>query len=140
MEDKIQPYFQPIQTVLDYILTGAGRVIAEAEGLIDYVPVTHLRGDTLSNSYILVDEAQNFNRAELKLIGTRVGEGSKIVYVGDPFQSDLMHNYDEHDNALTILTDRARKEKNPIKRELFSYVFLKKVERSLVADFLGEIL
>ncbi len=128
VEDKIAPHFGPIKTALRIILGDAG---VEYQGLDDYIeyrPINFVRGDTLHKSFIVVDEAQNFTHRELKLIGTRMGEGSKIVFLGDPFQIDNPY-LDEKSNGLTVITDRLRN-----KAPEFTYVLLEKVERSRVAE------
>ena len=93
-----------------------------------------MSGDTFHNTYVLVDEAQNFSRKEMKMIGTRLGADSKLVIVGDPFQ---VHNpyLDERDNGLTVVTDRLRG-----KMDKFAYVILDKGVRSPEAESFADLL
>ena len=87
--DKIAPFMQPlIDCGTDFI--GAktfGRLVSA--GQIDCRPIAYMRGSTLSNAMIVVDEAQNCTYGQLKMIYTRLGHGSKMVFVGDPDQSDI---------------------------------------------------
>lgn len=135
VEEKISPHFQPIEHVLEIILGPHARDYPGREETIEYKPINFVRGDTIYKSFIIVDEAQNFTRKELKLIGTRMGEGSKIVFLGDPFQID--HPYlDEKSNGLTVTTDILRRKKLPH----FAYTILQKVERSKEAGIFAEYL
>ncbi len=132
IDEKIDPYFKPIKDSLKFILKDI-----TYPGLwekIELMPINFVRGDTFHDSYILVDEAQNFTAKELKVIGTRVGENSKLVLVGDPFQIDNPY-LDEKSNGLTVLTDRFRG-----KLPEFAYVILDKVERGRVADVFANYL
>ena len=124
VDDKIGPHFKPIERALDLIVGENGRDEALRTGLVEFVPINYLRGDTLHGTYVLVDEAQNFLPREIKTIGTRLGEGSKIVLCGDPFQVDLP-TCDERSNGLTVMTDRFRTNLAD-----FMYVILEEVERS----------
>ena len=138
VSDKIGPYFGAIKNLVDFVLQGPGTITLMEENSLDFVPPNFIRGDTLNNTYMLVDEAQNFTPAELKLIGTRMGQGSKMVTVGDPFQSDLRYNNDERDNALTKATGYIRGIKELEERNVCAYVVLKEVERSLGAKIWGK--
>ncbi len=135
VEDKISPHFQPIEHILELIIGKHARDYPGREEKLEYKPINFVRGDTIDKSFIIVDEAQNFTRKELKLIGTRMGEGSKIVFLGDPFQID--HPYlDEKSNGLTVTTDILRRKKLPH----FAYTILQKVERSKEAGIFAEYL
>lgn len=131
LEDKINPYFQPVNTALQLIM-GDAAADYSTQDFIDCRPLNFIRGDTLHNSYVIVDEAQNYTPAELKLIGTRIGDSSKLVLLGDPYQSDNPY-LDERSNALSLVPDRFR---NKIKE--FAYVILNKVERGRVAEIFAE--
>ncbi|MBT3835867.1 hypothetical protein HOD05_02415 [Candidatus Woesearchaeota archaeon] len=137
VDDKIGPYFGAIKNLFDFVLQGPGTQTLLADNTLIFNPPNYLRGDTLNNTYMIVDEAQNFTHAELKLIGTRMGEGTKMVTIGDPFQSDLRFNNDERDNSLTKSTAYHRNNPDLEERALFSYVVLKEVERSLSAKAWG---
>ncbi len=134
LDDKIGPYFKPIDTALKIILGDAAADYAKYSDFIECMPINFARGDTIHNSYIIIDEAQNFTAKELKLIGSRAGIKSKLVIVGDPFQSDNPY-LDEKSNGLTVLTDRFRG-----KVPEFAYVVLDKGERSRVAGIFADYL
>lgn len=134
VEEKIGPHFQPINTALRVIMGDAGVDYPGLAEWLDYRPINFVRGDTFHNQYIIVDEAQNFTPKEIKQIGTRLGENSKMVLLGDPFQIDNPY-LDEKSNGLTVMTDRFRG-----KIPEFSYVILDKVERSREAKIFAEYL
>ncbi len=134
LDDKIGPYFKPIDTALKVILGDAAADYAKYSDFIECMPINFARGDTIHNSYIIIDEAQNFTAKELKLIGSRAGMNSKLVIVGDPFQSDNPY-LDEKSNGLTVLTDRFRG-----KVPEFAYVILDKGERSKIAGIFADYL
>ncbi|MEK6951021.1 MAG: PhoH family protein [Nanoarchaeota archaeon] len=134
LEEKISPHFQPINTALRVIMGDAAVDYAGLGEWIDYRPINFVRGDTFHNQYIVVDEAQNFTPKEIKQIGTRLGENSKMVLIGDPFQIDNPY-LDEKSNGLTVMTDRFRG-----KVPGFSYVILDRVERSKEAQIFADYL
>ncbi len=133
-EEKIAPHFRPINTAMHIILGKTAVDYVGREEWIECMPINFVSGDTFHNTYVLVDEAQNFSRKEMKMIGTRLGSGSKLVIVGDPFQ---VHNpyLDEKDNGLTVVTDRLRG-----KAKEFAYVILDKGVRSPEAEIFADLL
>lgn len=89
MKEKVDPYMQPLYDAL-YDRMDTRRVQALIQHkVIEIAPLAFMRGRTLSNAFILLDEAQNATRTQLKMYLTRLGEGSRIVMTGDPQQSDL---------------------------------------------------
>jgi PhoH-like ATPase len=134
IHDKIGPYFRAIDTAID-VIYGANAVRDTRVGeRIEKMPINFARGDTYHRSFIIVDEAQNLTAREIKLLGTRVGDGSKIVMTGDPFQVDQPY-LDEMSNGLTVSTHRLRHEVPE-----FAYVILDKGERSRVAELFADYL
>jgi len=136
-EEKLRPWMQPIYDNLEYlfdvkkpgelddILSGIGSIQVEA--------LTYIRGRSIPDQLILIDEAQNLTKHEVKTILTRIGEGSKIVLLGDPHQID--HPYlDEFNNGLIHVVEKFKDQK------LSGHIKLVKGERSplaqLAADFL----
>ncbi len=136
-EEKLRPWMQPIYDNLEYlfdvkkpgelddILSGIGSIQVEA--------LTYIRGRSIPDQLILIDEAQNLTKHEVKTILTRIGEGSKIVLLGDPHQID--HPYlDEFNNGLIHVVEKFKDQK------LSGHIKLIKGERSplaqLAADFL----
>jgi phosphate starvation-inducible PhoH-like protein len=90
MEDKLAPYLRPLYDALaDRLSTKRLRGLM-AEGLIEIAPVGYMRGRTLNNAFIVIDEAQNCTFGQLKMLLTRLGWNSTMVVTGDPNQSDLL--------------------------------------------------
>lgn len=89
MRDKIDPYLRPLYDAL-YDFAGPDRVERGLEsGAIEIAPLAFMRGRTLSNAIVILDEAQNCSAVQLKMFLTRLGENSKMVVTGDPTQIDL---------------------------------------------------
>lgn len=89
MRDKIDPYLRPLYDAL-YDVAGPDRVERGLEtGAIEIAPLAFMRGRTLSNAVVILDEAQNCSAVQLKMFLTRLGENSKMVVTGDPTQIDL---------------------------------------------------
>jgi phosphate starvation-inducible protein PhoH and related proteins len=94
LNEKVDPYLAPIWQALDDIL-GAETLMRRRERKeIEVAPLAYMRGRTLSNAYVIVDEAQNTTRMQMKMVLTRLGEGSKMVVTGDPSQVDLPNRRD----------------------------------------------
>jgi phosphate starvation-inducible PhoH-like protein len=90
MEDKLAPYLRPLYDALsDRISMKRVRALM-AEGAIEIAPVGYMRGRTLNNAFIVIDEAQNCTYVQLKMLLTRLGWHSTMVVTGDPNQSDLL--------------------------------------------------
>ncbi len=141
--EKLRPWMQPIYDNLEFIL-GAdddpgnqeGDKRAPAQGTIQYLmqsgllavePLTYIRGRSIPEQYVIVDEAQNLSPHEAKTIITRAGEGTKIVFTGDFFQID--HPYlNLYSNGITFTAQRMRNE------SIFAHVTLTKGERSRLAE------
>ena len=89
LQSKIDPYLRPLYDAL-YQIMGAESFIKNSEkGLIEVAPLAYMRGRTLDNAFIIMDEAQNTTPAQLKMFLTRIGFGSKVVITGDSTQKDL---------------------------------------------------
>ena len=89
LQSKIDPYLRPLYDAL-YQIMGADSVIKNSEkGLIEVAPLAYMRGRTLDNAFIILDEAQNTTPAQMKMFLTRIGFGSKVVITGDSTQKDL---------------------------------------------------
>ncbi len=103
------------------------------EGMLEIEAVTYLRGRTLPNLFIIIDDAQNLTPHEIKTIISRAGQGAKIVLTGDPYQID---NYylDSASNGLTYLVERFKGQ------GLFGHVTFTKSERSLLAALASDLL
>ncbi|RLD11099.1 ribonuclease, partial [candidate division KSB1 bacterium] len=116
-EDK---HYKLIQEMLD------------AEKLV-IAPLAYIRGRSLNDIYFIVDEAQNLTPHEVKTIITRAGEGSKVVFTGDPYQIDTPY-LDSRSNGLTYLIDRMKGQ------PLYAHVTLQKGERSELAELASDLL
>ncbi|CUA78965.1 PhoH family protein [Anoxybacillus suryakundensis] len=136
-QEKLRPWMQPIfdnlhflfdtkkPSELDAILSGMGSIEVEA--------LTYIRGRSIPEQFIIIDEAQNLTKHEVKTILTRVGERSKIVLMGDPAQID--HPYlDEYNNGLTYVVEKFKEQK------VAGHVRLVKGERSSLAQLAADLL
>jgi PhoH-like ATPase len=141
LEEKLNPWMRPIFDILEYIFTtagtrfDAGRSYEEllGAGTIQVEPLTYIRGRTLPNQFLIVDEAQNLTPHEVKTIITRCGTDTKIVLTGDPDQIDNPY-VDAASNGLTILAERFKAE------PIAGHVTLRKGERSELAERATELL
>ena len=89
LQSKIDPYLRPLYDAL-YQIMGAESFLKNSEkGLIEVAPLAYMRGRTLDNAFIILDEAQNTTPAQMKMFLTRIGFGSKVVITGDLSQKDL---------------------------------------------------
>lgn len=89
LQSKVDPYLRPLYDAL-YQIMGAESFTKNMEkGLIEVAPLAYMRGRTLDNAYIILDEAQNTTPAQMKMFLTRIGFGSKVVITGDMSQKDL---------------------------------------------------
>lgn len=89
LQSKVDPYLRPLYDAL-YQIMGAESYLHNAEkGLIEVAPLAYMRGRTLDNAFIILDEAQNTTPAQMKMFLTRIGFGSKVVITGDLTQKDL---------------------------------------------------
>ena len=90
MEDKLAPYLRPLYDALTDRLSVKRMRALMAEGAIEIAPVGFMRGRTLNNAFVVIDEAQNCTYMQLKMLLTRLGWNSTMVVTGDPNQSDLL--------------------------------------------------
>ncbi|NDI33689.1 PhoH family protein [Chengkuizengella sediminis] len=136
-EEKLRPWMQPIYDNLEFLFntkkSGDLDKILAGLGSIQVEALTYIRGRSIPNQFIIIDEAQNLSKHEVKTILSRVGEGSKIVLMGDPEQID--HPYlDASSNGLTHVVER-------FKNEMVSgHITLKKGERSHLAQLATDLL
>ena len=133
LEEKMTPWLMPIQDNLQFLM-GNDKVTLDIymqKGTIEIEALTYIRGRSISNAFIIIDEAQNLTTHELKTIITRVGEGTKIVLTGDIEQIDNVY-IDATSNGLTHAVEKFKK------FELASHITLHRGERSKVATFAAE--
>ena len=104
MEDKLAPYLRPLYDALSDRLSMKRVRALIAEGLIEIAPVGYMRGRTLNNAFVVIDEAQNCTYVQLKMLLTRLGWHSTMVVTGDPAQSDLLPEL----SGLSSIADRLK--------------------------------
>ncbi|MGC6500935.1 MAG: PhoH family protein [Henriciella sp.] len=90
MEDKLAPYLRPLYDALSDRLSPAQLKHMMAEGIIEIAPIGFMRGRTLNNAFVVIDEAQNCTYTQIKMLLTRLGWHSTMVVTGDPAQTDLL--------------------------------------------------
>lgn len=135
MEEKMAPWLMPIQDNLQYLL-GDEKATLEMyteNGAIEVEALTYIRGRSIANTFLIVDEAQNLTKHELKTIITRVGEGTKIVLTGDIEQIDNVY-VDETTNGLTYAVESFKD------HDITGHVTLTRGERSKVATLAAKVL
>lgn len=93
LEDKLAPYLRPLYDALSDRLSPGQLKHMLADGVIEIAPVGFMRGRTLNNAFIVIDEAQNCTYTQLKMLLTRLGWHSTMVITGDPNQSDLLPEF-----------------------------------------------
>ena len=104
LNEKVDPYLAPIWEALNDILGPDDVRRRRDKGEIEAAPIAFMRGRTLSHAFIIVDEAQNLTRLQMKMVLTRLGEGARMVVTGDPSQIDLLNRRDSGlPHALRIL-------------------------------------
>ena len=89
LQSKIDPYLRPLYDALYQIMGPESYLHNSEKGLIEVAPLAYMRGRTLDNAYIILDEAQNTTPAQMKMFLTRIGFGSKVIVTGDQTQKDL---------------------------------------------------
>ncbi|WOI54607.1 PhoH family protein [Parvularcula sp. LCG005] len=90
LEEKLSPYLRPLYDALTDRLSAKRVRALMAEGVIEVAPIAYMRGRTLNNAYVVIDEAQNCTYGQLKMLLTRLGWHSTMVVTGDPDQTDLL--------------------------------------------------
>ncbi len=142
--DKFTPWMQPIYDNMEILIQGHSNYNQKDNGKIfgkhnpsidDYLdfnfvelePLTYIRGRSLPNQFMIIDEAQNLTPHEMKTIITRAGENTKIILTGDPYQIDIPY-LDSESNGLSIAVEKLKTE------ELVGHVTLMKGERSKLAE------
>lgn len=138
IEDKLRPWMQPIYDNLEFLFNAKDqdeltKMLVGYENIIQVEALTYIRGRSIPNQILIIDEAQNLSQHEVKTILTRVGEGSKIILVGDPDQIDNPY-LDAYSNGLTYVIEKMKHLKET------GHVTLSKGERSTLAQLCADIL
>jgi PhoH-like ATPase len=141
VKSKLDPYMQPLYDNLSVIkhqfkeespdFNKISELLANEKLMI--TPLAYIRGRSLSKIYFIIDEAQNLTPHEVKTIITRAGEGTKVVFTGDPYQIDTPY-LDSRSNGLTYLIDKMKGQ------ELYAHITLEKGERSELAELASNLL
>ena len=142
-KEKMRPWMQPIYDNIEFLAStkqgsnsnDAEKVIIglESMGLLKIEPLTYIRGRSIPQGFIIIDEAQNLTPHEIKTIITRVGKDTKIVLTGDPYQIDSPY-LDENSNGLAYMVDKLKNE------VLAGHITLVKGERSDVSELASKLL
>ncbi len=136
--EKFNPWMQPIYDNMDILLSlheESGSKNKKKPSMADFIdygflelePLTYIRGRSLPDQFIIIDEAQNLTPHEMKTIITRAGENTKIVLTGDPYQIDIPY-LDAMSNGLSVAVEKLKKE------AICGHITLDKGERSQLAD------
>ena len=134
MEEKMMPWLMPLQDNMEFILGDKTMFTSYLEkGQIEIEALTYIRGRSISNAFIIIDEAQNLTAHEVKTIITRVGENTKIVLTGDIEQIDNIYT-NETSNGLTYAIEKFKTS------ELSGHITFTKGERSKIATLASKIL
>jgi PhoH-like ATPase len=149
-QEKFNPWMQPIYDNMEILINGRqetkdapnGKIFGKKKvnlddyldfGFIELEPLTYIRGRSLPNQFIIIDEAQNLTPHEMKTIITRAGEGTKIVLTGDPYQIDIPY-LDSESNGLSVAVEHMKQE------DIVGHITLEKGERSKLADIAAKYL
>lgn len=147
VEEKLDPWMKPIYDNVDFLLGLGGQRAGNPQGrrgtpsidslmemgVLEIEPLTYIRGRSIPNQYLVVDEAQNLTPHEVKTILTRAGEGTKVVFTGDPYQIDNPY-VDTTNNGLVHLANKFKGQ------AIAGTVTLTKGERSALAELSANLL
>ena len=134
MEEKMLPWLMPIQDNLKFLMGDRSNLEMYMEkGKIEVEALTYIRGRSIANAYIVIDEAQNLTKHEVKTIITRIGEGSKIILTGDVEQIDNVY-VNETSNGLAHAIEKFKE------YPIAGHVSFKKGERSELATLASKVL
>ncbi len=138
VEQKLNPWMQPIFDNVEFLMGSDKKAAGRAQelinqGMINIEPLTYIRGRSIPNQYLIVDEAQNLTPHEIKTIVTRAGQGTKVVLTGDTQQIDNPY-IDSSNSGLTYSVERFKGQ------QIAAHVTLTKGERSELAELAAQIL
>jgi predicted ribonuclease YlaK/intein/homing endonuclease len=135
LEEKMMPWLKPIQDNLQFLMGNDKGMMQDYmdKGIIEVEAISYIRGRSIANSYMIIEECQNLTQHEIKTIITRVGENTKIVLTGDVEQIDNAY-IDETSNGLSNVVEKFKPSL------LAGHVLMQKGERSLVATLASEVL
>lgn len=137
LSEKLSVWMMPFFDNIDFLMgdndkVGAAQRLIDT-GVIKMESLSHIRGRSFTNKYIILDEAQNLDKHEIKTLISRAGEGTKIVLTGDVYQIDTK-GLDISNNGLSYVTEKFQGE------DIFANVTLTKSERSKLSELVGKLL
>jgi PhoH-like ATPase len=138
VEQKLNPWMQPIFDNVEFLMGADKKAAGRAQelinqGMLNIEPLTYIRGRSIPNQYLIVDESQNLTPHEIKTIVTRAGQGTKVVLTGDCYQIDNPY-IDASNSGLTFSVERFKGQK------ISAHVSLTKGERSELAELAANIM
>ena len=140
VQRKLDPWMKPVVDTVEYLLDAGGAVKGHADcnslmraGILEIQPLTYIRGRSIANRFVIIDEAQNMTPLEVKTVITRIGARAKVVLTGDPWQIDNPY-VDLNSNGFTYLVNRFRSQ------PLAAHIELRKGERSELAELAANLL
>lgn len=138
LNEKLAPWMQPIYDNLEFLFNckskeELSKILTGYEDMIQVEALTYIRGRSIPDQFIIIDEAQNLSKHEVKTILTRAGDGTKVVLVGDPDQIDNPY-LDAYSNGLTYVIEKLKHLKQS------GHVTLSKGERSDLAQLCADLL
>ena len=138
VEQKLNPWMQPIFDNVEFLMGADKKAAGRAQelinqGMLNIEPLTYIRGRSIPNQYLIVDEAQNLTPHEIKTIVTRAGQGTKVVLTGDAYQIDNPY-VDTSSNGFNYLVNRFKAE------PIAAHIQLSKGERSHLAELAANLL
>jgi len=138
IEQKMRPWMQPIYDNLEFLFdcksdTELNKTLEGYEDIIKVEPLTYIRGRSIPMQFMIMDEAQNLSKLEVKTIATRLASGAKLVMVGDPEQIDNTY-LDMYSNGLTHFIETMKNQK------LVGHITLSRGERSDIAQICADLL
>ncbi len=140
LEEKLAPWMQPILDNIEFLFDNQGTKRSRgamedlvSEGLLKMESLSHIRGRSIPNEFIIIDEAQNLTKHEVKTIISRAGEGTKIILTGDIYQIDNP-KVDSMSNGLSYVIDKFKDQ------EIAAHIHFTKCERSELAELASELL
>ncbi len=140
VSQKLDPWMKPVLDTIEFLIDVGGPLRGQRDavallrsGLIELQPLAYIRGRSISNRFVIIDEAQNLTPLEVKTIITRMGPQAKVVLTGDPYQIDNPY-VDTTSNGFCYLVNRFRSQ------AIAAHVELRKGERSDLAELAAELL
>ncbi len=141
VEEKLTPWMYPIADNVEYLMRAGSKARQKSPGFRELVdagilviePLTYIRGRSIHNQFLIVDEAQNLTPHEIKTIITRVGDGTKTIVTGDPYQIDNPY-IDSSSNGLAYLVERFKDQ------TISAHITLRKGERSALSELAANLL